>query len=97
MKLLIILGSVVGPIIMVYLQKLWPRIEPLYHVLAYISVLVFGNIAALAIYGIIRDKTVFMTEIHGIFLNPWFLLTGSYLGVYLVYKIIGWAMEETRA
>jgi len=36
------------------------------------------------IYKIIRDSTVFMTNIHAIFLNPFFLVTASYLGLYVI-------------
>ncbi|MOA47096.1 hypothetical protein D3C78_1697000 [compost metagenome] len=59
-----------------------------------LSTLILGNISALAIYEILRDNTVFMTSIHAIFLNPMFLLTGAYLGVYLVYRLMLMTYEE---
>jgi hypothetical protein len=87
MKLLLISGSIAAPSLMILSRKIWPKLRIYYNVAAILSALVFGNISSLAIYGILKDKTVFMTNIHGIFLNPLFLLTGSYLGVYLIYKM----------
>nr|WP_285867619.1 transposase [Mesobacillus maritimus] len=55
--------------------------------LAVLSALVFGNISAMAILQIIKDDTVFMTNIHGLFLNPVFLTSGAYLGLYLIYVL----------
>lgn len=88
MRIFIISGSIILPLIMFYLQRLWPKCHLLYQIVAIISLLVFGNIAALAIYKVIIDNTVFMTKIHAIFLNPFFLITGAYLGVFIVYTMI---------
>jgi hypothetical protein len=88
MKLLLIFGSVVVPVLMILLQIIWFKLRLVFNTAAILSALVFGNISSLAIYGIIKDKTVFMTNIHGIFLNPLFLLTGSYLGVYFIYRLV---------
>ena len=68
-------------------QRKWYMFRIIFNLLALISALVFGNIAAVAIQNILKDDTVFMTNIHGIFLNPFFLITGAYLGVYLIYII----------
>jgi hypothetical protein len=70
---------------MILLQRKWVKSRVIFHLLAILSALIFGNIAALAIQNILRDDTVFMTNIHGIFLNPFFLISASYLGVYLIY------------
>lgn len=75
------------PLIMVLLHHRWPRIRFYFHLVAIISALIFGNISAFAIYDILKDETVFMTNIHAIFLNPIFLLTGAYLGIYLLYTL----------
>ena len=66
---------------MFFLQKSWMKFRMLFNLSAIVSTIIFGNIASLAIYEIIKDKTVFMTNIHAIFLNP-FLTTGGYLGIY---------------
>ncbi|WP_256218323.1 transposase [Bacillus sp. MUM 116] len=59
-----------------------------------VSAIIFGNIASLSIYEIIKDNTVFMTNIHSIFLNPFFLLTGGYLGIYILYRLIKLTIDD---
>lgn len=95
MKFLLIFGSIFAPLIMIFLQKILPKLRLYFNIGAIISALVFGNISSLAIYEIIKDKTIFMTNIHGIFLNPLFLLTGSYVGVYFIYRMVLWTLDET--
>lgn len=85
--ILLILGSIVFPIIMILLQRKCLKFRIIFNILAVISALIFGNIASIAIHKIIKNDTVFMTNIHGLFLNPFFLFTGAYLGVYLLYII----------
>lgn len=94
MKLLLIFSSIVVPFLMILSQKIWIKLRLFFNVVAILSALVFGNISSLVIYGIIKDKTVFMTNIHGIFLNPLFLLTGSYLGVYFIYRMVLLTLDE---
>ncbi|MFF7582125.1 hypothetical protein ACFY90_03955 [Lysinibacillus capsici] len=35
-----------------------------------------------------------MTTIHAVFLNPVFLITGAYLGLYLIYRFIMMTIHE---
>ncbi|WP_226669799.1 transposase [Metabacillus litoralis] len=88
MNIVFILGSIATPILMVVLYKISYKFQIYFHILAFLSVLIFGNIASIAIHNIIKDDKVFMTNIHGVFLNPYFLCTGAYLGIYLLYLII---------
>lgn len=94
MKLLFIIGSIVAPFLMFLSRKIWHKLRLFYNVAALLSALVVGNILSLAIYSVIKDQTVFMTHIHGILLNPFFLLTGSYLGVYFIYRMVVWTFDE---
>jgi hypothetical protein len=94
MKFLIVFGSIVAPIAMLMIQRKWIKWRIAFNVASVLSTLILGNISALAIYEILRDNTVFMTSIHGIFLNPMFLLTGAYLGVYLLYRLLLMTYEE---
>ena len=94
MKFILIFGSILAPLLLVILQKVQPKLRLLCNIVAILSALVFGNISSIAIYEIIKDDTVFMTNIHGIFLNPLFLLTGAYLGIYFIYRIVIWTLEE---
>ncbi|MFA1818853.1 transposase [Virgibacillus oceani] len=93
---MLIAGSIVLPFIMYISQKKWIQFRLIFNAAAIIAVLVFGNIASLSVYQIIKDNTVFMTAIHAIFLNPFFLITGSYIGIYLLYKLILISMEEQQ-
>src|SRR5690625_7039195 len=96
MKIILIAGSVGLPIAMLYSQKLWTRIKFIYNAISIIALLIFGNIASLSIYKIIKDGTVFMTAIHGIFLNPFFLIAGSYIGLYVLYRLLLLCMGEQQ-
>lgn len=77
LKILLIAGRIQLPLMIVYSQKNRKRLKFIYTIIAIMATLVFGNIASLAIYQIIKDKTVFMTSIHALFLNPFFLITGN--------------------
>ncbi|WP_078551523.1 transposase [Bacillus alkalicellulosilyticus] len=87
MKIILILGSVVIPALMVIIYIKWNKFGVVFDSAAILATLVFGNISAVAIHQILVDNTVFMTNIHALFLNPLFLLTGAYLGVYLLYRL----------
>lgn len=66
----------------------------IFNIIAVISTLIFGNIAATSIYQILIDNAVFMTAIHGIFLNPYFLIAGGYLGVFIIYRLMVLTWDE---
>jgi len=87
MRFLLISGSMIVPLLMYFLQRKWATFRLVFDVIAIISVLVFGNIASLSIYQIIKDNTVLMTNIHAVFLNPFFLITGAYMGIYIIYLL----------
>lgn len=88
MNTFLVLASILTPLIMFFLQKRWDQLQFAFNLVALVSILIFGNIAAESIYQIIKEKTVFMTNIHAIFLNPYFLITGSYLGLYVIYRLL---------
>ncbi|MFV8829018.1 transposase [Alkalihalobacterium sp. APHAB7] len=94
MKVLILVVSMVVPIAMVIFQNKWAKVRILYHSFALLAALTFGNIASFAIYTVLRDNTVFMTNIHALFLNPLFLTSGAYLGLYFVYVIVLGMLKE---
>ena len=65
--------------------------------LAVLAAYVFGIISALSIYQILRDETVFMTNIHAVFQNNLFLLSGGYLGTYGMYRLQYHAWRQLRS
>lgn len=96
MKLLLITGSIIVPFLMVYIQYRWKGTRTLFSILMLICIIIAGDIAALSIWQVIKDNALFMTHIHGIFLNPLFIVTGAYIGVYTIYLIVLLIGEEWR-
>ncbi|MFJ8099380.1 transposase [Lysinibacillus sp. NPDC096212] len=94
MKILLVTSSIVVPVVMVYLQHKSDKFKMIFNIVAVISTIIFGSIASTTIYQIIVDDAVFMTTIHAIFLNPFFLVTGAYLGVFIIYRLMIMALEE---
>ncbi len=94
MKILLVSSSIFVPVFMLYLQHKSDKFKMIFNIVAVISTIIFGSIASTTIYQIIVDDTVFMTTIHAIFLNPFFLVTGAYLGVFFIYRLIIMALEE---
>ncbi|WP_100372023.1 transposase [Bacillus sp. FJAT-45037] len=88
MNVLIGAGIVLVPIFMVVIDRFWSVSRLTFHSLAFGSLIVFGYISATAIYAILRDHEVFMTSIHGIFLEPLFLISGAYIGWYALFVVL---------
>jgi hypothetical protein len=88
MKWIIIISTIGVPLILYTVAKFYERVTLLYNLVAVLCAWIFGAIAANSVYEILRDKTVFMTNIHAIFLNAYFLFAGAYLGVYMIYLLI---------
>lgn len=88
MKIILIAGSIILPSIMMYIHHHWIKSWIFFNLVMVLSVIIFGNIAAISVYQIIRDNEVFMTAIHAVFLNPLFLITGAYIGIYTIYRLM---------
>ncbi|WP_409369661.1 transposase [Lysinibacillus sp. 38-6] len=93
-KLLLIVLSIMVPLVMLLLQSKSMIARTAFNVLAVLATILFGGIASTSIYQIIVDDAVFMTTIHAIFLNSLFLITGAYMGVYLLYRLLLWTWQE---
>ena len=88
MKIILIASSIIFPFIMMYIHDYWIKSRIFFHIIMVFSVIVFSNIVAISIYQIIKDNEVFMTAIHAVFLNPVFLITGAYIGIYTIYRLM---------
>ncbi|WP_078394308.1 hypothetical protein [Shouchella patagoniensis] len=64
-------------------------LDRLFSLMAVVSLLIFAGIVSYAIFSIISNETVFMTSIHSLFLNPFFLVSGGYLLFFSLYRLIG--------
>ncbi|MGY4795459.1 transposase [Lysinibacillus fusiformis] len=94
MTILMLIATIGIPSLMVYLQQKWAIFSLLFNILGVIAAILFSTIAATAITNIILEDAVFMTTIHAVFLNPVFLITGAYLGLYLIYRLIIMTIQE---
>ncbi len=88
MNVFIIVTIIVIPALMVYLQQKSDKMRLVFNALGVVSTILFGYIAATSITQIILEDMVFMTTIHAVFLNPIFLLTGAYLGLFFIQYMI---------
>ncbi|AJK88148.1 MULTISPECIES: hypothetical protein [Lysinibacillus] len=88
MNVFIIVTIIVIPALMVYLQQKSDKMRLVFNALGVVSAILFGYIAATSITQIILEDMVFMTTIHAVFLNPIFLLTGAYLGLFFIQYMI---------
>jgi len=93
-SIIIFLGSITFPLAMTYLRNRWHKFGYAFNVASLVAALIFGNITAFSVYKIISDHTVFMTKIHAVFLNPLFLASGAYLGVFFLYRLSLLTMES---
>lgn len=87
MSVLIAVFIGIIPLIMLLGTWLFRSWRIVYDLLAVLCAYIFGIISSLAVYEILRDETVFMTNIHGVFQNNWFLFSGAYLGSYGMYML----------
>ncbi|WP_438445429.1 transposase [Gorillibacterium sp. sgz5001074] len=95
MALLIVAGTVLIPLAMWGTSVSREGLRSAYDLLALAAALTFGIWSGLAVYGINRHHTVLTTEIHKLFLDPWFLSAGAYLGLYGIYRILAEILLKT--
>ncbi len=74
--------------IIFYLLAIHPKIRIALHISAYIALYVLGTIISINIYDVLIQGLVFMTSIHGVLLNPFFLIAGAYIGIYTLYLVL---------
>ena len=94
MNILLVISSIIFPIIMIYAHHKIKKSPLIFNSGAVISTVIFGSIASVSVYQVIVDDKVFMTTIHKVFLNPLFLITGAYLGVYIIYRLLLITIQE---
>ncbi|WP_409342474.1 transposase [Paenibacillus sp. MBLB4367] len=97
MGLLMTAAVILLPLLLIALQWMFGRWSFLIDAAALLCALCAGIIAALAVYEIRRDGTVFMTDIHKLFTNDLFLLTSGYLGIYGIAKLCMHMFNRYRA
>lgn len=78
------------------LARSYPILNTIFNFIAIISYIVFGGITAISIYEIIKNNVVFMTNIHAVFLNIYFIISGSFLGIYGLYQLINMTVKQLK-
>lgn len=96
MSVLITVLVCITPPIMLIGTWLFTSVRIVFDLLAVLCAYIFGIVSTLAIYQILRDDTVFMTNIHGIFQNKWFQFSGAYLGSYGMYMLQLRTLKQLR-
>lgn len=86
MQLLLIVGAIVVPILMFVLRQ--RSVAAIFDLVAALSVLLANIAAGLAVLEIKQENTEFTTHVHQIFMDPLFLVTTGYIGVYSVYRLL---------
>jgi len=94
LKLLIIVSSILLPLIMFYLQNKSRLFRISVNIIAIMATIIAGSIVSTAIVQVLIDDEVFMTTIHAILLNPLFLITGAYLGIFIIYRLLMLTVNE---
>lgn len=87
MTIIFVLGIVMIPLAMSGTHLRWHWLRPIYDVVAIISAIVSFSTASITIYSVIKTNTVFMTTIHALFVDPYFLIPSAYLGFYVIYLL----------
>lgn len=94
MKVILVISTIIVPSVMLYLVRKSDHFKIFFNIVAVLSTIIFGSIASTSIYQVIIDGTVFMTTIHALFLNSIFIITGAYLGVFIIYRLMILTLEE---
>ncbi|MGG0171376.1 transposase [Paenibacillus dokdonensis] len=85
---LLIAGFIVVPFIMTALAIRSKLVRYVLHLVALLSFYTAGSIVTTVVYMNRTHETVFTTNVHDVLLNPWFLMTGAYLGLYIPYRLL---------
>ncbi|MEB3100442.1 hypothetical protein [Ferviditalea candida] len=80
MNVMIVAGIIFMPLAMAVVGVLWRNARTVHHLLAALAAFAVFAVSSVKIVEIISQGTVYMTDIHGIFVNPFFLTGGAYLG-----------------
>ncbi|MGE7889094.1 hypothetical protein ACQKN7_17245 [Bacillus cereus] len=95
MKLLIGTSPIVLSFIFYLLAK-HPTVRIVLHISAYLALYVLGTIVSITIYDVLIHNLVFMTSIHGILLNPFFLIAGAYIGIYTLHLLLSHLISNIK-
>jgi hypothetical protein len=94
-KLLIICAPIIVSVVLYFITR-YIKIKLLLDIISYIALYTFGCILSLSICDVLQKDAVFMTTIHKVLLNSYFLSAGAYLGVYLLYLLLHTIIRDIK-
>ncbi|PWW07368.1 hypothetical protein DFQ01_102261 [Paenibacillus cellulosilyticus] len=74
-------------VVLIWCFVRWTAVRRLADGLASFALIVAGAAVSGSILRVIRDDTVYMTEVHSVLLNPAFLIGGGYVLLYATARI----------
>lgn len=86
--LMIGIALALGTVLVSWVSFVSGMASRLFDVVAVVAAFMFFVIAADAIRETIVHDTVFMTEVHEVLVNPFFLGAGAYLGPYAIGRLV---------
>ncbi|GAA3408626.1 hypothetical protein ACFFNY_07615 [Paenibacillus hodogayensis] len=96
MKILIVIGIVLVPAVMVLFRWMSARMKLLIDALGLVSAFGSGILTAFAVFDIRQHNTVYETEVHRVFDSMWFMGFSSYLGLYLLARLLWDVLKAYR-
>jgi len=96
MEIIVAISVLILPFIVLFLYSLLGKWKFIIDVLAVLAALLFAIVSTVAIYQIRRDGTIFMTNIHRLFDNYIFLISGAYLGMYGLFQLIRYSIRQYK-
>ncbi|MDF2669593.1 MAG: hypothetical protein K0R67_1899 [Paenibacillus sp.] len=96
MKLLIVAGTIIVPVLMLVLQWTSITIKRIMDGLVIVCAFITAITIAFVVQQSISSDTVFTTDVHKVFHNKVFLLASSYLGLYGLYRMLLGLLREYR-
>lgn len=80
--------SFIIPFLMAFLHVKFKKAHYIFDFIAIILFVFLGNLVGLSIYNSIEDHAVFTTAIHGLLIDPNFLVCSGYIFIYTTYKLM---------
>ncbi|GMK41136.1 hypothetical protein PCCS19_41920 [Paenibacillus sp. CCS19] len=87
MEWMIGIGLAIVTVILVWCFVRWTAVLRLADGLASLALICAGAAVSSTILRVLRDDTVYMTEVHSVLLNPAFLIGGGYLLLYATARL----------
>ncbi|TCZ80093.1 hypothetical protein E0485_04340 [Paenibacillus albiflavus] len=94
MEIIVGISVVILPFIVLFLYRLLGKWRFIIDVVAAVAAMSFAIVSTVAVYQIRRDGTIFMTNIHRLFDNYIFLISGAYLGMYGLCQLIRYSIKK---